>query len=528
VSKQLTINIRSGPQLSSKIDNLRVPNPGDIMIAMIFGWALVCFLLITMGDRVLRRVAQLAQSKEIKESLLSGGDVLGIALIAGSLIVVIMVVLYHKYPRLFVLSLLFGSSFAQSEHVFPHDIGFILKYLALAYIGVYAVLSLGLNFWRIVGVPYVRIALLFTLWTLGVGLTVGGQLDDIWYTGTFFSMFIGFGIFYLYEFNNSFGMEDFLKLLSWGAIIVLLTNWTAIFTIAEYINNGRFQGYHERATGFGVSITPIILILVWRAMADKDPQLRWLFLLMSIMGIALLLWSGSRSPIAATLVGIGILWLRFRSPVFLAGMFIAVLGVAAQFIFEFGGVETKDIATRLGDTESDRFELWADYLEFALASPIYGYSASGLGFALVGDLGGFLQQTLGATNVKYETPHNAYLALVMRFGFVGLMIFLVILIAAMRRAKQVLDMPEIPADKKDLIILPLALIIAISLTQIFEDAVPGIGKGTAMDALLYPSLVICHIYGTSLINYYKPKNSAQSVIKTLPGFHVVAQSQDVN
>lgn len=497
-------------------------------MVMIFGWALFCFFLITMGDRVLRRVAQLAQSKEIQDLLLTGGDILGVALIAGSLIVVIIVVLYHKYPPLLLLTMLFGLSFAQSLHAFPHDIGFILKYLALAYLGVYALLSVGLNFWQIVEVPYVRIVLLFTLWTLGVGLTLGGQIDDIWYTATVFTMFIGFAIFYLYEFNNRFGMEEFLKLLSWGAIIVLLTNWTAIFTITEFVNNGRFQGYHERATGFGVALTPIILILVWRAMADKNPQLRWLFLLMSIMGMALLLWSGSRSPIAASLLGIGILWLRFRSPVFLAGMFIAVLGVAAQLIFQFGEVETSTIADRLGDTESDRFELWANYLEIALASPIYGYSASGLGFSLLGDLGGFLQQTLGVTNAKYETPHNAYLALVMRFGLVGLLIFLVMLIAAMRRAKQVLDMPEIPADKKDLIILPLALIIAISFTQMFEDAVPGIGKGTAMDMLFYPSLVMCHIYGTSLINYYKPKDSAQSVIKTLPGFQVVAQSTDVN
>jgi O-antigen ligase len=525
VSKQLTINVGSGAGRLAKSASLRAPNPGDIMMALIFGWALLCFFLITVGNRLLGRIAGLATSEEIKELLLGGGDILGLALVAGAIVIIITVVLCHKYPRLFLASLLFSFSYAAAQTKFLHDVAFVLKYLGLIYLGAYAGLSLSINFWRIFEAPYVRIACLFTLWIAGISLFLGGQLEDIWYAGTVFSLCIGFGIFYVYEFNNRFGMEAFLKVLSWGAAIVVLVSLSAPIFYDEYIYNGRFQGYTTRATGLSVYLTPMVLILMWRAMVDKSLQTRIIYLLVSLAGFALILWSGSRSPTAATLLGAGLLWLRFRSKVFLVMVFVAALGIAAQVIFNVDrSGSTAEIASRLSNIETGRFELWQVYLETAAASPIYGYSASGLGFALAGELGGYLQ-TLGATELDFEAVHNAYLAIAMRFGLVGLALFLILLIGAVRMAKKVLAMPEIPAEQKDLIILPIVLILTISFTQFFEDTLPGTGKGTPVDLIFFSSLIICQVYGSSLINKYK--NDPQRQIKTLDGFIVVAKPQDL-
>jgi len=527
VPKQITARLDSGARRSAKSAGLRAPNPGDILMTVVFSWALLCFFLVTIGERLLIRLATLAKSDAYKELVLNSGEALGVIMVGGSIIVVATVLLCHKFPRVFLASLLFSFSFAAAQNKLLHDIAFVMKYLSLVYLGAYAGLSLLINFWRIVETPYIRIALLFTAWIAGVSQFLGGQIEDTWYIVTVFSLLIGFGVFFVYEFNNRFGMEDFFKVLSWGAIAVVLVNWTAPVFFADYIQEGRFQGYTTRATGFSVPLVPIVLLLMWRAMADKDPQVRSIYLLLSLAGFALILWSGSRSPAAATLLGTGLLWLRFRSAVFLGGMIIAVLGIAAQLIFNIGEVvETETISTRLSNIDTGRFELWLEYIEVAAKSPIYGYSPSQLGFVLSGEFAG-LFQAFGATEVDYEAVHNAYLAIAMRFGVVGLVLFLILLIAAVRKAKQVLDMPEIPADKKDVIILPLVLVLAISFMQIFEDQLPGTGKGTPVDILLYASMVICHVYGNSLINHYKYKNTPQSATRTLEGFNVAMPPENV-
>jgi O-antigen ligase len=186
-------------------------------------------------------------------------------------------------------------------------------------------------------------------------------------------------------------------------------------------------------------------------------------------------------------------------------------------------VESGALAARLQDVENTRTVVWLNYLEVAVKSPIFGYAPSQLGFALSGNFGEYLQ-SVGFKEIDYTSVHNAYLAIALRFGGVGLLIFLFLLLAAVRKAKQVLDMPEIPADKKDIIILPLVLLLAMSFTQMFEDTLPGSGKGTPIDVMFYLSLFVCHVYGSSLINHYKYKNTPQSEIKTLGGLDVIAKS----
>ena len=56
---------------------LVAPNPGDIMMVLIFGWALFCFYLVTVGESALVRIARLARSDGIQELLLSSSQGLG-------------------------------------------------------------------------------------------------------------------------------------------------------------------------------------------------------------------------------------------------------------------------------------------------------------------------------------------------------------------------------------------------------------------------------------------------------------------
>ena len=496
-----------------------------MMMALVFGWGLFCFFLVTFGGRLLARIAGLSSNKDLRELLLQGDQALAALMIGGSVVLVLAVYIFHKYPRFFLGSLPVSFSFANASWAPLHDVAFVMKYLTLVFLGVYLVLSLYPNFWRILATSYVRLFLVFTAWIAVVCFFVGGRFEDVWYAGVVACFVLSFSVFFLYEFNNRFGLKEFLNVLSWGAVIAVMIHWTAPAFSEEYIVNGRFQSYYDRATGFSVTLTPLIIVLFWRAMTEKDVQLKTFFTIVSLAGMLLILWSGSRSPIAATLVGGGLLWLRFRSTVFLSMFILAGTGIAIQLLFQIGsGIETDEITSRLQNAETGRFELWVQYFAIALESPIYGYGPSGLGFALAGsDIGSYLAG-LGATEVEYEAVHNAYLAIFMRFGGIGFALYISLLVFAFYRAKQVLFSLRVPDHEKALIVLPATLLVAISFTLIFEDAVPGTGKGTLESFILFSSMFICQVYGTRLLNVYERPQARLADLPTMNDLHVSVQS----
>jgi hypothetical protein len=526
VAKHLTVKLAGRSDQRAAQYTLVKPNPGDMMMALVFGWGLFCFFLITVGDTLLVRIASLARNQEYRDLLLEGDQVLGALMIGGSVVLVLAVYVFHNYPRFFLGSLVFSFTFANASWPPLHDVAFAMKYLASVFLGIYTLFYVYPNFWRIAGTPYVRLFLAFTAWVVAVCFLVGGRLEDIWYGGTVVCFALGFAVFFVYEFNNKYGLDEFFNVLCWGAALTVLMHMTAPFLSEEYIQNGRFQSFFIRATAFGVTLSPLVVILFWRAMTDVDPQRRAFFILVSLAGMALLLWSGSRSPIAATLFGGGLLWLRFRSKLFLTMFIFAALGVAIQLLFQIGSaVDTEEISSRLSNAETGRVELWIDYFEVAIKSPLYGYAPSGLGFALAGaDIGAFLGG-LGITDVDYESVHNAYLAVFMRFGGVGFGLFISLLGFAFYRAKQVLSSPKIPAEEKSIIILPATLLLTVCFTLIFEDSVPGTGKGTLESFILFSSMFICQVYGTRLLNTYDRADSKYSEIPTLHSMRIADQQR---
>lgn len=207
---------------------------------------------------------------------------------------------------------------------------------------------------------------------------------------------------------------------------------------------------------------------------------------------------------------------------------VGALGLAAQLLFNIGeGVDTTQIEERLANADTGRFELWVEYLKVAAESPIYGYASSGLGFAIAGqDIGGFLR-SVGATEVDFESVHNTYIAVLMRFGAVGLVLFILLIALALYQAKQVMFSAKVPDDEKRVYILPAVLIPAICFTQIFEDSVFGTGKGSVEGLIFFVSVFICHAYGTRLINYYERDASLRDEDTSMAGLKISAERKFV-
>ena len=78
---------------AEEAQRLILPDPGDIIMAMIFGWALFCFTLVIGGKRILSRIARLARNSELKAAIASGDEAaLTLLMVSGSLLIIALVI----------------------------------------------------------------------------------------------------------------------------------------------------------------------------------------------------------------------------------------------------------------------------------------------------------------------------------------------------------------------------------------------------------------------------------------------------
>jgi len=524
VRTQTRIKVQTSAERAAESRRFVMPNPGDMMVMMVFGWALFCFFLVTLGNRVLIGLARLAKNDIYRSMLLESDQALGFVMVGGSVLLIVVIAAAYRYPKLFYPAMLYSLVFANAGWKPVHDVTWIIKYLGVIYLGALSVMFLYKNAWRLIAIPYVRLIILYLAWVGGVAFFVGGRTEDIWYASTEVCFFVGFSIAWLYVFNNRFGVEEFNKLAAWTAVAVTLTHMGAPFLMGKYIDQGRFTSYFPRATGFAFVYAPFIVAMFWMSMAHGKSQIRTFFLVAAMVGMLLMLWSGSRGPAGAVVLAVGILWLFFRSRVLLVTLFLGGLVVAVQLIFSIGSdVEAGRLANRFQSADTGRVELWLRKLPYTFNSPVYGFSPSGMKYVVTAAEKAEYLATLNAEVTQNTGIHSSYLGLILRFGYVGMALFVLLIVLAMKRGYEVMRSKSIPDDEKRVIVLPFSLLPAVTFMAIFEDYVPGSGKGTVMSVLFYASMVITQVYGTTLLNEYVRKERPGSQLGTVEGVDLVNQ-----
>jgi O-antigen ligase len=523
---QTRIRVQTSAERAAESRRFIMPNPGDMMMMMVFGWALFCFFLVTLGNKVLIGLARLAKNDIYRNMLLESGEVIGLIMLVGSVLLVITIALAYRYPRIFLPFMLYSLVFANAGWKPVHDLTWIIKYLGVIYLGALTVMFFYKNVWRLVSIPYIRLVIAYLVWVGGVAVLVGGRTEDIWYAATEAVFFLGFSIAWLFVFSNRYGLEEFNKLIAWTAVVVTLTHMGAPFLMSKYIDQGRFTSYFPRATVFAFVFTPFIISMFWMSMAHKNERIRIFFLGCSSVAMLLLLWSGSRGPTGGVVIAVGILWLFFRSRALLVTFFLGALVVATQLIFSLGSnVETSALASRLQSADTGRVDLWLGLLPATFESPIYGLAPSDMRYIIVAQEKAAYLATLGRDVSGNTGIHNSYLGTALRFGYVGLALFVALIVFAMKRGYEVLMSKRVPAHEKRIYILPVAMLPAISFQAIFEDYIPGSGKGTVMSIVFYASMLISQVYGTRLLNEYERVGKSGFKLSTVEGLNLVPHSE---
>jgi O-antigen ligase len=236
--------------------------------------------------------------------------------------------------------------------------------------------------------------------------------------------------------------------------------------------------------------------MFWLAMYDKRVLWKRFFLLMATIGFLMILLSGTRNATVATLIGVGALWWVFRDRLLVYIGIMAVFGLLIQI--SVGASETAALGDRLASTENQRLDVWIMYFGLALNSPFIGYGPDGLVPAIYGDSVAALISIAG----RAYTPgvHNHYLGFAVRYGFIGLFIFLALLLMPIICAWKVVFSKVVSEADKKVYIMPAALLGIVILEGLFEDNVGSTGRGTLHGIALGFAVPLVLVYGRRLLN----------------------------
>ncbi|MGI9315873.1 MAG: hypothetical protein ACR2QW_00960, partial [bacterium] len=129
----------------------------------------------------------------------------------------------------------------------------------------------------------------------------------------------------------------------------------------------------------------------------------------------------------------------------------------------------------------------------------YGYSVSGRNRAKLNDSVLKALEAFGLVNsVKTQSAHNSYLAMLVKFGAVGLLLLIALMAKPMLRARRLVFSERVPIEEKAVFVFPASLSLLLAFTSFFEDTISSYGRGTLTGALLFSTLIILDNVGKKL------------------------------
>jgi O-antigen ligase len=504
MNEQLITQEDSAALATRKRPVLFDPQPGDMIMIMVFVWAFFCLFLLVGGRRFVVKIAKLVRRPEMRQMILDGDETaLALLMIFGVIGIVIMVLLFYNYRRTFSVMVWFGTMFGASGWDPVRNLSFPLKYAALVFLLVFSSLFLLKNFWRLLSLPYIRLMLAYFFWVVGVSLVIGGgTTNDLWYIINDLAYVVGFAIAWTAYIDNTEKLTQYFYTFAYAALAISFIHVIAPFVHNDYIESGRFTSVVGKATTFGVTYAPFVLCLYWMGMVHKKRLMQQVFTSAALLGTLLLFWSGTRSATGALLCSILVLWTIFRGRILVYLFFGVVFALLAQIVASPDALDINALYSRLQNTDNtNRLTIWATYYEIILNSPIYGHGLGGMPAQFVSQALADLISSFGGS-VRYIGAHNAYIGLTAKFGVVGLVLFLSLIFHALRRAALVLWSKSVPIEEKKIFVLAPAIVVMICIVMLAEEVIGGRGKGTMYGTIFFANLIICAVQGTRLLNQY--------------------------
>ena len=225
-------------------------------------------------------------------------------------------------------------------------------------------------------------------------------------------------------------------------ITVVLSFLSAFFIkgygIMPYEFPGAWRGVwtHKNTLGYYMSVSLVIFI----ASAIANPQRRWVWISCAVGAMALILLSQSKTSLVSCLIGCGclpLIWMARRGPtgaviaayVTISGLFAAALAlfVFPDLLFSLVGKDA---------TLTGRTQIWSAVMHQIAKRPVTGF-----GYGAVWDstsLWGPLPEMSKEQGFTIHEAHNAWLAVWLELGYIGLAGWALLFVSIWARAIGVL------------------------------------------------------------------------------------------
>ncbi len=234
-------------------------------------------------------------------------------------------------------------------------------------------------------------------------------------------------------------------------------------TIRNYLTGAVLEEAHGRfaASGFDANDLGMLLALAmpmawYLASTATGGFQRWLNRIYFIFGILAILLTGSRGALIATIVALSVIpWTltRMRPGVKIAVVVMVLVagGLAAWFVPKSSFERLSTTTTEISEgTLTGRIAIWRSGILAVPARPMHGYGPAGW------------YPAAGRVAASIRGSHNTWLSILVEGGAVGLLLYLSIFVALLRRLRR------LPTFERR-IGLTLLATLAIALTPLTWD-----------------------------------------------------------
>lgn len=306
-----------------------------------------------------------------------------------------------------------------------------------------------------------------------------------------FGIFIGMQCIY----PDVAGIRKICLILGWLGFAITLFHLGILLFVPNTFIAGRFCSLFILPTNFANSYVLLYVAVIWLAMWEKRMFLKICIIAAAIIGIFLLLLSGTRNSILTIMVAILCLSFAWRVKIPLYVGLTSILLIALVTAFFQDTAFYQYVGHRFTNTQSiSRHRVWELAWSFISAKPFTGY---GLGRAI--DVMSVRMPTWALLNT-----HNAYIGIWMQLGIVGVILVIIIYFVCLAKGFQLILAKKIDGDIKKVIILPLAMLAALLIAGIFEENLTSRGS---LQQLLWSFSVtmIIVIYRIEKLDYLQRK-----------------------
>ncbi|MBQ71778.1 MAG: hypothetical protein CMJ67_02625 [Planctomycetaceae bacterium] len=245
----------------------------------------------------------------------------------------------------------------------------VLNALVLGAIALATSKKAGDSRWKLVGaiaIAMLCFELFFGLRLFFAGRALRGALVLVMYVLLFVAIPVGVGR----RLQKDEDFESLIRAIGLVGLPYILFNLLQYFYApGQTVTHGRFAGVSGNPQSAGLIFSLLSITIIW--LISRPRSSRWVlpaFLIAIGIGGLLLIWTGSRTSVLATAVGVAVMFRKRLGSMILVGGFV----LAAVFVASFFLADGEDILERVQSTENTRAAVWLVGLQEFLKYPIFG------------------------------------------------------------------------------------------------------------------------------------------------------------